>query len=96
MHHIVTIHRSDSVLEKPPDYETVTGASPPSYEDAIKLSPAQLLDRSVSTSKGFKELFIKMCCSQRAVKLKCSYSVAPALYTHDSTYILTISVLLFP
>lgn len=49
MHHIVTIHRSDSVLEKPPDYETVTGALPPSYEDAIKLSPAQLLDRSVTT-----------------------------------------------
>lgn len=49
MHHVVTIHRADSVLEKPPDYDTVTGAAPPSYEDAIKLSPAQLaFDRSAA------------------------------------------------
>uniref|UniRef100_A0A1B6F1W6 Uncharacterized protein n=1 Tax=Cuerna arida TaxID=1464854 RepID=A0A1B6F1W6_9HEMI len=48
MHHIVTIQRGAATLEKPPDYDSVTGAAPPSYEDAIKLSPAHLvLDSSV-------------------------------------------------
>ncbi|XP_046688150.1 uncharacterized protein LOC124373875 [Homalodisca vitripennis] len=46
--HIVTIQRGAATLEKPPDYDSVTGAAPPSYEDAIKLSPAHLvLDSSV-------------------------------------------------
>lgn len=43
VHHIVTIHHSDSVTEKPPDYDSVTGCLPPCYEDAIRLSPVHLL-----------------------------------------------------
>ncbi|XP_039293143.1 uncharacterized protein LOC111052014 isoform X2 [Nilaparvata lugens] len=50
MHHIVTIHQGDGTLEKPPDYDSVTGCSPPCYEDAIRLNPALLLP-SMSTAQ---------------------------------------------
>uniref|UniRef100_A0A1B6E2Q4 Uncharacterized protein n=1 Tax=Clastoptera arizonana TaxID=38151 RepID=A0A1B6E2Q4_9HEMI len=43
IHHIVTIHQGENIQEKPPDYESVTGCLPPSYDEAIKLNPMHLL-----------------------------------------------------
>lgn len=43
--HVIDIEGPDSTQLKPPDYETVTGA-PPSYDVAIKLSPALLLQET--------------------------------------------------
>lgn len=40
--HIINVSADEEVMQqKPPDYDSVAGA-PPTYDDAIKLSPSQL------------------------------------------------------
>ncbi|XP_075219957.1 uncharacterized protein LOC142323713 isoform X2 [Lycorma delicatula] len=50
LHHIVTIHQSGAPIEKPPDYDSVTGCLPPCYEEAIRLNPSLLLP-NISTAQ---------------------------------------------
>ncbi|XP_054271765.1 uncharacterized protein LOC128992205 isoform X2 [Macrosteles quadrilineatus] len=78
MHHIVTIHRGDSTIEKPPDYDTVTGAAPPSYEDAIKLNPAHLLHDS---TRGV-EVVLKP--EQEGQSTSTGSSTEPVIVSHSS------------
>lgn len=45
--HVISIEESFGARQKPPDYEAVADA-PPSYDDAIKLNPGQLIQASNS------------------------------------------------
>lgn len=48
--HVISIEEPSSMSrQKPPDYEAVTDA-PPSYDDAIKLNPSQLVRLSNSNT----------------------------------------------
>ncbi|XP_066595267.1 uncharacterized protein [Prorops nasuta] len=51
--HVIAIEEPSTIArQKPPDYEAVTD-SPPSYDDAIKLNPAQLSRLSNCSTASF-------------------------------------------
>uniref|UniRef100_A0A2S2NCB7 Transmembrane protein n=1 Tax=Schizaphis graminum TaxID=13262 RepID=A0A2S2NCB7_SCHGA len=48
--HVISLDPPVRLDEKPPDYASVVDVPPPSYDDAIKLDPQRLMDRSHRTA----------------------------------------------